>query len=116
LCALFPARIEQSRLPHTPWTRTTPTPPRPAERVLLQIIVAASSTAGGSGSASIDPFIFVDPQLSNAGDYAITVSDGVANIPPVPEPSAWMLSLASFGGLGVVRSRRTLGAEPSVCS
>ena len=77
-----------------------------AGRVFLQIIVSASSTSGGTASASIDPYIFVDPQFANAGDYAITVSDGVANVPPVPEPSAWALSLACFGGLGALRSRR----------
>jgi MYXO-CTERM domain-containing protein len=77
-----------------------------AERVFLQIIVSASSTSGGTASASIDPYIFVDPQFANAGDYAITVSGGVANVPPVPEPSAWTLSLAGVGGLGAVRSRR----------
>ena len=77
-----------------------------AGRVFLQIIVSASSTSGGTASASIDPYIFVDPQFANAGDYAITVSDGVANVPPVPEPSAWALSLACLGGLGAVRSRR----------
>ena len=77
-----------------------------AERVFLQIIVSASSNSGGNATASIDPFIFVDPSFANAGDYAITVSDGVANVPPVPEPSAWALSLAAVGGLGAVRSSR----------
>jgi len=77
-----------------------------AERVYLHIIVAASSNSAGQASASIsDPFIFVDPQFANAGDYAIAVSSGVANA-PVPEPSAWALSLAGVGGLGAVRSRR----------
>jgi len=85
-----------------------------AERVFLQIIVSASSTSGGSASASIDPFIFVDPSFANAGDYTITVSDGVANVSPVPEPSAWALSLAAVGGLGAVRSRRRRqGGRPS---
>ena len=77
-----------------------------AERVFLQIIVSASSNSAGNATASIDPFIFVDPSFANAGDYTITVSDGVANAPPVPEPSAWALSLACLGALGAVRSRR----------
>jgi hypothetical protein len=76
-----------------------------AERIYLHSIVAASSNSAGRASASnSDLFIFVDPLFANAGDYAITVGSGVANVPPVPEPSAWALSLTGFGGLGAVRA------------
>jgi hypothetical protein len=87
-----------------------------AERVYLHIIVAASSNSDGAASASIDPFIFVDPHFANAGDYAITVSSGVANAPPVsevPEPSVWALVLAGFGGLGAALRRRQTGMTRS---
>ncbi len=77
--------------------------------VYMQIIVGASANSGGAASASIDPFIFVDPLFANAADYSITVSDGVANAPPVsgvPEPGVWALLLAGLGGLGVTLRRR----------
>lgn len=88
-----------------------------AERVFMQIIVSASSNSGGAAGAQIDPFIFVDPRFAKAADYTITVSDGVANALPVPEPGTAALLL---GGLGVVagalrRRRKAWTVEPVVC-
>ena len=81
-----------------------------AGRVFMQIIVAASSTSGGSAGADMDPLIFVDPHFANAADYTITVASGVANAlppaPPVPEPSVWALMLAGLGGLSTAVRRR----------
>jgi len=81
-----------------------------AGRVFMQIIVAASSTSGGSAGADMDPFIFVDPHFANAADYTITVASGVANAlpvaPPVPEPTVWALMLAGLGGAGAAARRR----------
>lgn len=82
-----------------------------AERLLLQIILGASPPSGGTASAWIDPYIFIDPAFARAGDYRIAVSGGVGNAPPpsdaVPEPATWELMLAGFAGLGMVRRRAT---------
>jgi hypothetical protein len=90
------------------------------ERVFMQIILASSAKFAGVTSASIDPFIFIDPSFAHAGDYQIVVDSAVANaLPPdngggsdgVPEPATWALMLAGFGGLGVaMRRRRSVAA------
>lgn len=61
------------------------------------------ATPGGSSSAFIDPYFFIDPSTPDAQDYQILLSVGVENIGPagaVPEPSAWAMTLAGFAGLG----------------
>ena len=81
-----------------------------AELVFMQIVVAASADVAGKAAASIDPFIFVDPNFANASDYRITVLDGVANSPPVsavPEPDDASLLLAGLGLMGAVATRRS---------
>ena len=79
-----------------------------AERVFMQVIVAANSKFHGHASAQIDPFIRIDPSFPNAADYEITVAGGVGNVSPVPEPSVLVLLLASLGGLSTAaRLRRS---------
>jgi hypothetical protein len=79
-----------------------------AERVFLQVIVAANSKFHGHASAQIDPFIRIDPSFPNAADYEITVAGGVGNALPVPEPSVLALLLAGLGGLSTAaRLRRS---------
>lgn len=77
-----------------------------AELVFMQILVAASANSGGHAAASVDPFIFVDPSFANAASYTITVSDGVANALPVPEPSIAALLLPGLGVVALARRRR----------
>ena len=52
-------------------------------------------------TASLDPFIFIDPNFANAANYSIIVSRGVGNgLPsstvPVPEPGTMALSASGL--------------------
>lgn len=65
--------------------------------------------AAGSGSAYVrHPYIYIDPNFSGAGQYSLTLSQGVSNDPlnqsATPEPGA--LSLALAGSLVLVALRR----------
>ena len=59
----------------------------PGDFVQLQISVATTGNAlsAESARASADPFIFVDPSFPGASLYSITVSPGVANVPPLSD-------------------------------
>jgi hypothetical protein len=51
----------------------------------------SSLTSGNSATASVDPFIFIDPSFAGASLYSIAVSPGVANAAAVPEPASRVL-------------------------
>jgi hypothetical protein len=62
-----------------------------------------------SATASVDPYIYIDPTFARASDYGIEVSPDVGNTPvsTVPEPGTWGLMLTGFGILGsTLRGRR----------
>lgn len=62
-----------------------------------------------SGSASIDPYIFVDPSFPDAADFSIQVSDGVSNVPisaATPIPGALPLFTSGLGIMGLLGWRR----------
>jgi hypothetical protein len=65
------------------------------------------------GTASVDPYIYVDPTFLNAGDYSIEVSPNIGNV-PVPLPAtAWLLGSA-LGGVGLfIRRRRNEPPMPT---
>jgi hypothetical protein len=74
-----------------------------------------SATAGGtypddSGSASADPYIYIDPNVTG---YQLVLSDGVSNLPPdsgssVPEPASFVL--AGVGLIATAGFRRRFSA------
>jgi hypothetical protein len=71
------------------------------------------TNAGGTASASIDPFLFVENDPS--GVYSVGISPDVANALPtaggVPEPAAWALMIGGFALSGAaLRRRRALAA------
>lgn len=74
---------------------------------------AFADSLGGTASASLDPYIYIDPTFlaSNPG-YSLTFSDGVANTPPsspVPEPSTFLLLGSSIlATAGTLRRRLKL--------
>lgn len=66
---------------------------------------------GGADSQSgfIDPVVTIDPSFPLAGEFTLEFSPGVGNTPgaPIPEPAAWQILLAEFGGvLTASRMRR----------
>ena len=72
---------------------------------------------GGGAFAFADPFIMIDPAYSAIDpDYATNLtlrfSEGVINAAApgvVPEPTAWAMLLAGFGGIGgMLRRRRAI--------
>jgi hypothetical protein len=67
----------------------------------------------GSGFASADPLIQVDPSFPGAADYSIVLSPGVANALAIPEAS----TLALLGiALADVAWRRSSGWSYPACS
>ena len=72
------------------------------------------NTAGGgtSASASVDPYIFIDPTfLANNPGYTLLVASGINNSPPgppagVPEPSTLILLGAGLAGFTTMRRAR----------
>jgi hypothetical protein len=57
------------------------------------------------GTASADPYIYVDPAFLNAADYSIEVSPNIGNV-PVPLPAtAWLLG-SVLGGAALFMPRR----------
>ena len=75
--------------------------------------LAGFSADPNSGYAYVDPYIYIDPNMPDAADYMITLSDGVGNGLPttgVPEPASWVMMLVGVGGCGaVMRRRRSAG-------
>jgi hypothetical protein len=76
-------------------------------QVVLQVqaSVVGNGAAPESASASIDPYLFVDPSFPNASQYQIVVSPGVANL-PLPEPTAAVLVAAGASAALRRRSRK----------
>jgi hypothetical protein len=57
-----------------------------------------TATDFDGGTASVDPYIYVDPTFLNAGDYSIEVSPNIGNISAAPLPAtAWLLGSALVG-------------------
>ena len=65
----------------------------------------------GSGAAYADPYIYIDPNMPNAGQYGIAVSQGIGNVPlgATPEPSSLMLLGSGIAGLAGVFRRKLIG-------
>jgi len=59
---------------------------------------------GGTGLATVDPYISIDPSFLNASDYSIEVSPGVANT-ALPEPTSLGLLVVGLGSLTLRRNR-----------
>ena len=82
----------------------------------IEVIGALGDTVNG-GTASADPYIYVDPSVTNASDYSVLLSPNIGNGIPgatVPEPAAWTFMLIGAGGVGLMaRRRRRVTARPA---
>jgi hypothetical protein len=66
-----------------------------------------AAAEGRDVSASVDPYIFIDPAFADAADYHVEVSDGVGNSPAaVPAPGTLPLLGSALGLFGLVSRRR----------
>ena len=61
---------------------------------------AAAGFPSGSATASVDPYIEIDPSFANASQYSLEFSDGVEN---TPEPSSFWLTPAACCALAALR-------------
>jgi hypothetical protein len=70
---------------------------------------------GGTSSASLDPFFFIDPSVGDAQDFSLAFSEGVGNEPvsAVPLPQALPMFGAALGALGAFGWRRCRRDLPS---
>jgi PEP-CTERM motif len=82
--------------------------------VILSVAAGAANEGqapfSGSGTASIDPYFYLDPLIADPNDYTLLFSPGIVNSPSnfaVPEPSTWAMILLGFAGLGFAGYRRT---------
>ena len=74
---------------------------------------------GGTATefAYVDPYFSIAPGTPDAGEYSFIFSPGVGNVqlPPIPEPSTWVMLLIGFAGLGSIRFRRArTGANTTI--
>ena len=69
------------------------------------ILENCCSTFPASASAFIDPMITIDPSTPDASAYSIAFSPNLTSTGAIPEPCTWVLLLAGFGGLGLMRRR-----------
>jgi hypothetical protein len=66
-----------------------------------------NSSDFNGGMASADPYIYIDPNFADAGDYSIEVSPNIGNgVPSTPLPAALPLFATGLGGLGLLGWRR----------
>jgi hypothetical protein len=73
----------------------------------FELEASGNATLSGNATASADPYIFIAPSNSNAGDYSIVVSSNVGNEPLVtPLPAALPLFATGLGALGLLGWRR----------
>jgi hypothetical protein len=83
-----------------------------ASNVVLTMTLRSEATVwdGGSGTVSVDPFIFIDPTfLAENPGYSLDFSPAVGNSPSgVPEPATWATMLLGVGmiGAGLRMARR----------
>jgi hypothetical protein len=77
----------------------------PNQAANIDMTVQVAAIGDGTGFASADPMITIDPLFPNASDYTLIISDGVGNDLPssVPEPSEWTLLLLALAGLAFRR-------------
>jgi len=71
------------------------------DTIHLEIEAQSGDSAVPEGAtASLDPFIFIDPNFANAASYSIIVSPGVGNGLPtstLPVPGPGMIALTASG-------------------
>jgi hypothetical protein len=76
----------------------------------IAITASASAVETSSGSAFIDPWIFVDLSTPDANLYSVTTSALIGNDPvagpAAPEPSTWAMMILGFFGVGYMSYRR----------
>jgi len=79
--------------------------------VLVRATAIANGYVGGGDyvRAIADPYIQINQNFANAGQFTFIESAGVVNSPvaAVPEASTWAMLLLGFGGLGFAGYRRT---------
>jgi hypothetical protein len=71
-------------------------------------IETCSNTTPATYIAGIDPIVMVDPALTAAGDYVLTMSKGLA--PSAPEPGTWIMAALGFAAIGSFAARRRMSA------
>jgi hypothetical protein len=90
---------------HFNGTLTFQLTPNTAHQVIISAEADAPGPGNGGSSAFADPIIYLDPTFTNAANYALTLSSGIGNQAPVPEPASFLMMGVGVAGL-VWRLRR----------
>lgn len=75
----------------------------PSNTLASVLVFAEAISAGGYPTGAIaDPYIQINSNFANAGQFAFIESAGIVNSPVagVPETSTWAMMLLGFAGLG----------------
>jgi hypothetical protein len=68
-------------------------------------------------TAFVDPYLSIAAGTPNADQYSFIFSPGVGNqpLPPIPEPSTWVMLLTGFIGTGSIAFRRSRRRSNPFC-
>ncbi|HEV8043384.1 MAG TPA: hypothetical protein VGP62_31185 [Bryobacteraceae bacterium] len=103
--------------PSNEFSGTLSFPTLPNTEYVVSMGTSVSAIEGGTGRATVDPHIFIDPTFADAANYQLIESPGIGNdlvSASTPEPGSFMLALVALAAVAILRlrARATPSAHP----